>query len=338
MGLLVDGVWQDQWYDTRSTDGRFVRAQSGYRNWITADGAPGPSGQGGFSAAAGRYHLYVSLACPWAHRTLIFRKLKRLEHAVSVSVVEPLMLADGWVFGPPGSATADGVNGKAKLADVYLAADAKFTGRVTVPVLWDRERGTIVNNESSEIIRMFNSAFDAVTDDRTDYYPAPLRDAIDAINATIYGNVNNGVYRTGFATRLRGSLSSAVRDAGRPGAEARAKPLPGRRSRDRGRLAAVHHARPLRCRLCRPLQVQSAANRRLSQPVELFARSLPGPGRRLDRRHGSHQAPLLRQPSPDQSHRHRTARSGARLHGAPRSRTSSGGLIVTTAPTPAPPS
>jgi putative glutathione S-transferase len=148
MGLLVDGVWQDQWYDTRSTDGRFVRAQSGYRNWVTPDGVPGPSGQGGFRAAAGRYHLYVSLACPWAHRTLIFRKLKKLDHAVSVSVVEPLMLADGWVFGPPGSATADTVNGKAKLADVYLAADAKFTGRVTVPVLWDKERRTIVNNES----------------------------------------------------------------------------------------------------------------------------------------------------------------------------------------------
>jgi putative glutathione S-transferase len=200
MGLLVDGVWQDQWYDTRSTDGRFVRAQSGYRNWVTADGAPGPSGQGGFPAAAGRYHLYVALACPWAHRTLIFRMLKQLDHAISVSVVEPLMLADGWVFGPPGSTTADTVNGKAKLADVYLEADAKFTGRVTVPVLWDKERRTIVNNESSEIIRMFNAAFDAVTDDRTDYYPAPLRDTIDAVNATVYDNVNNGVYRTGFAT------------------------------------------------------------------------------------------------------------------------------------------
>jgi glutathionyl-hydroquinone reductase len=200
MGLLVDGVWQDQGYDTKSTHGRFVRAPSRYRNWVTADGAAGPTGEGGFPAATQRYHLYVSLACPWAHRTLIFRKLKKLDHAVSVSIVEPLMLSDGWVFGPPGSATADPVNGKAKLADVYVAADPKFTGRVTVPVLWDRARHTIVNNESSEIIRMFNTAFDAVSDDRTDYYPAPLRDAIDAVNATVYDNVNNGVYRTGFAT------------------------------------------------------------------------------------------------------------------------------------------
>jgi glutathionyl-hydroquinone reductase len=200
MGLLVDGIWRDQWHDTASTDGRFVRTPTRYRNWVTADGAPGPSGHGGFLAAAGRYHLYVALACPWAHRTLIFRKLKKLEPAISVSVVEPLMLSDGWVFGPPGGATADAVNRKAKLADVYLVADPKFTGRVTVPVLWDKERHTIVNNESSEIIRMFNSAFDAVTDDRTDYYPPPLRDAIDAINATIYETVNNGIYRAGFAT------------------------------------------------------------------------------------------------------------------------------------------
>jgi putative glutathione S-transferase len=200
MGLLVDGVWRDQWYDTTSADGRFVRAPARYRNWVTADGAPGPSGRGGFPAAAGRYHLYVALACPWAHRTLIFRKLKKLEHTISVSVVEPLMLSDGWVFGPPGSATADAVNHAAKLADVYLAADSNFTGRVTVPVLWDKERHTIVNNESSEIIRMFNAAFDAFTDDRTDYYPPPLRAAIDAINGTVYETVNNGVYRTGFAT------------------------------------------------------------------------------------------------------------------------------------------
>jgi glutathionyl-hydroquinone reductase len=198
MGLLVDGVWQGR--DIKSTDGRFVRAPTRYRNWITADGAPGPSGEGGFPAAAGRYHLYVALACPWAHRTLIFRKLKRLEHVISVSVVEPLMLSDGWVFGPPGSATADGVNAAATLADVYLMADPKFTGKVTVPVLWDKTRRTIVNNESSEIIRMFNSAFAAVTDDRTDYYPAELRGAIDAINAAVYDNVNNGVYRSGFAT------------------------------------------------------------------------------------------------------------------------------------------
>jgi putative glutathione S-transferase len=200
MGLLVDGVWQTQGRDTNSADGRFVRPPTRYRHWITADGAPGPSGEGGFPAAAGRYHLYVALACPWAHRTLVFRKLKRLEHAISVSVVEPLMLSDGWRFGPPGSATADGVNAAATLADIYRMADPKFTGKVTVPVLWDKTRRTIVNNESSEIIRMFNSAFAAVTDDRADYYPAELRDAVDAVNAAVYDNVNNGVYRTGFAT------------------------------------------------------------------------------------------------------------------------------------------
>ena len=200
MGLLVEGVWRDKGYDTESTGGRFVRVPTLYRNWVTADGAPGLTGQGGFPAAAGRYHLYVALACPWAHRTLIFRKLKKLEAAISVSVVEPLMLGDGWVFGPSGSPTADTVNGKAKLSDIYLAADPKFTGRVTVPVLWDKERRTIVNNESSEIIRMFNSAFGAFTDDRTDYYPPHLREAIDAINGVVYDTVNNGVYRAGFAT------------------------------------------------------------------------------------------------------------------------------------------
>jgi glutathionyl-hydroquinone reductase len=198
MGELVDGVWTEK--IARTVDGRFVRPQTRFRNWVTPDGGAGPSGAGGFAAASGRYHLYVSLACPWAHRTLIFRKLKKLDAAISVSIVEPLMLADGWVFGPKGGATADTANGKAKLSDIYLAADPKFTGRVTVPVLWDKEQRTIVNNESSEIIRMFNSAFDAFTDVRTDYYPPPLRADIDRINERIYKSVNNGVYRTGFAT------------------------------------------------------------------------------------------------------------------------------------------
>jgi putative glutathione S-transferase len=199
MGLLVDGVWKDQWYDTASTGGRFVRTTTRFRNWVTPDGNPGPSGEGGFPAKRGRYHLYVALACPWAHRTLIFRKLKGLEDVVSVSVVEPLMGADGWVFGASG-ATTDSVNGTAKLSEVYLLADPHFTGRVTVPVLWDKARRTIVNNESSEIIRILNSAFDAFTEVKTDYYPAELRDEIDAVNARIYETVNNGVYRAGFAT------------------------------------------------------------------------------------------------------------------------------------------
>jgi glutathionyl-hydroquinone reductase len=199
MGLLVDGVWKDQWYDTAASGGRFVRAASRFRNWVTADGSAGPTGEGGFAAASGRYHLYVSLACPWAHRTLIFRKLKKLDDVISVSVVEPLMVKDGWVFGDT-AATADAVNGKAKLSEVYLLADPHFSGRVTVPVLWDKERRTIVNNESSEIIRMLNAAFDAFTNVKADFYPSELRDAIDAINARVYENVNNGVYRTGFAT------------------------------------------------------------------------------------------------------------------------------------------
>ena len=198
-GQYVDGVWKTEWHDTTSTGGRFKRTAPKFRNWVTPDGSAGPSGTGGFAAERGRYHLYVSLACPWAHRTLIFRKLKRLEDVISVSVVEPLMGSEGWVFGE-GGATTDTVNGKAKLSEVYVLADPHFTGRVTVPVLWDKKQRIIVNNESSEIIRMLNSAFDAFTDTKTDYYPAELREEIDAINARVYDNVNNGVYRAGFAT------------------------------------------------------------------------------------------------------------------------------------------
>ncbi len=159
MGLLVDGVWHDQWYDTKETGGRFVRKDAAYRNWVTPDGAPGPSGEGGFPAESGRYHLYVSLACPWAHRTLIVRALKGLDEAISVSVVDPLMGAEGWVFGDSPGAGPDTVNGATRLYEVYLRADPHYTGRVTVPVLWDKVRGTIVSNESAEIIRMLNNAF-----------------------------------------------------------------------------------------------------------------------------------------------------------------------------------
>jgi putative glutathione S-transferase len=200
MGLLVEGIWKDQEHDTRTTGGRFVRPQTRFRNWITADGAAAPTGEGGFPAEVGRYHLYVALACPWAHRTLIFRKLKKLDEVISVSVVEPINLELGWVFGPPKSPTADTANGKATLADIYLMTDAVFSGRVTVPVLWDKQRRTIVNNESAEIIRMLNAAFDRFTEVRTDYYPAPLRGEIDDINRAVYDDVNNGVYRAGFAT------------------------------------------------------------------------------------------------------------------------------------------
>ncbi|MDQ4059793.1 MAG: glutathione S-transferase family protein [Pseudomonadota bacterium] len=200
MGLLVDGVWQDQWYDTAKSGGRFVRSRSQFRNWVTPDGEPGPTGEGGFRAEPGRYHLYVSLACPWAHRTLIFRKLKKLEDLISLSVVDPLMGAEGWVFSNAEGAIPDSVNGATRLYEVYLAADPRYTGRVSVPVLWDKERRTIVNNESAEIIRMFNSAFDAWGDASLDFSPEALRAEIDEINEFVYENINNGVYRAGFAT------------------------------------------------------------------------------------------------------------------------------------------
>jgi putative glutathione S-transferase len=197
MGVLVDGVWQDRWYDTEAAAGAFVRPPSSFRNWITRDGAAGPTGEAGFPAAAGRYHLYVSLACPWAHRTLVFRKLKKLSDAITVSVVMPHMLAQGWEFSDD---LPDDLYGARRLYEVYLRADPRYSGRVTVPVLWDKERETIVSNESSDIIRMFNSAFDDIGDTSLDFYPEPLRAEIDAVNAVVYETVNNGVYRAGFAT------------------------------------------------------------------------------------------------------------------------------------------
>src|SRR5210317_1229750 len=174
MGLLVDGKWVDQWYETASNGGAFKRQQSLFRNWITADGSPGPSGNGGFRAEAGRYHLYVSLACPWAHRTLIFRRLKGLEEMISLSVVNAFMGDEGWTFDEGDDVIADSVNHKARLHEVYTQADPEYSGRVTVPVLWDKQRKTIVSNESSEIIRMFNSAFDDIGATPGDFYPEPL--------------------------------------------------------------------------------------------------------------------------------------------------------------------
>ena len=180
--------------------GEFVRTESSFRNWVTADGRPGPSGRGGFAAEPGRYHLYVSHACPWAHRAMIFRAIKGLEDAISVSVVHPLMPEESWVFGEYPGATEDPINHASYLYEVYRIADPSFDRLVTVPVLWDKRQRTIVNNESSEIIRMLNSAFDAYAGSQADYYPAPLREEIDAINRVVYDNVNNGVYRCGFAT------------------------------------------------------------------------------------------------------------------------------------------
>ena len=198
MGLLVNGAWQED--ISRTKDGHFVRPSPSFRNFVTADGSAGPSGKGGFPAEAGRYHLYISLPCPWAHRTLIFRKLKKLDDVISVSLAEPLYGKTGWEFGTEQCGTLDTANGKATLAEIYLLADPHYTGRVSVPVLWDKKQKTIVGNESSEIIRMLNSVFDAFTDVHTDYYPAALRGEIDRINDLVYPNINNGVYRAGFAT------------------------------------------------------------------------------------------------------------------------------------------
>ena len=200
MGLLQEGKWVDQWYDTKSTNGRFVRKAPQFRNWVTADGAAGPSGKGGFKAEPGRYHLYVSLACPWAHRTLIVRALKGLEKMISVSVVHWYMAENGWTFDVGDGVVPDTVNGAQFLHQVYTKAKPDYSGRVTVPVLWDKHTKTIVSNESPEIIRMFNAAFDEVGAVQGDYYPEHLRSEIDALNDRIYSTVNNGVYRCGFAT------------------------------------------------------------------------------------------------------------------------------------------
>ncbi|WOJ89581.1 glutathione S-transferase family protein [Methylocapsa polymorpha] len=200
MGLLVDGVWRDHWYDTGKTGGRFERDAAKFRNWITPDGAPGPSGQGGFKAEAGRYHLYGAYFCPWAHRTLIFRELKGLTGFVSLSITNWLMRENGITFADGDGVIADPIRHAQFLYEIYRAAAPTYSGRVTVPVLWDKEKRTIVSNESSEIIRMFNSAFDGVGAAAGDYYPQDLRGEIDGLNARIYDTVNNGVYKAGFAT------------------------------------------------------------------------------------------------------------------------------------------
>jgi len=201
MGLLVDGVWHDKWYDTSKSQGKFERSIAQFRNWITADGGAGPSGDAGFKAEPGRYHLYVSYACPWAHRTLIMRRLKGLEQMIDVSVVHPLMLNHGWTFATDfDGATGDQLFDYEYYYQIYTRADANYSGRVTVPVVWDKQQDKLVSNESSEIIRMFNSAFDAVGASEGDYYPEALRSEIDRLNDWIYEALNNGVYKAGFAT------------------------------------------------------------------------------------------------------------------------------------------
>ncbi|MEX0605234.1 MAG: glutathione S-transferase family protein [Marinobacter sp.] len=202
MGLLVDGQWQDQWYDTKKSGGKFERESARFRSWVTADGAVGPSGRGGFKAESGRYHLYVSMACPWAHRTLIFRALKGLEPHITVSVVHPDMVENGWEFRPDDKAHEDSINHARFLHEIYTKVAPDYTGRVTVPVLWDKKQGEIVSNESADIIRMLNSAFDGVANvnQELDFYPDDLQSEIDQVNQRVYDTVNNGVYKSGFAT------------------------------------------------------------------------------------------------------------------------------------------
>ncbi len=202
MGLLVDGKWHDQWYDTSKTGGKFEREAARFRNWVTADGQPGPAGGGGFKAGSGRYHLYVCMACPWAHRTLIFRKLKGLENHISVSMVHPDMLENGWEFRPGNEQHQDHLYNLQFMHQLYTRAAPDYSGRVTVPALWDAQKETIVSNESADIIRMFNSAFDGLDGVRSDldFYPAALQADIDAVNERVYHTVNNGVYKAGFAT------------------------------------------------------------------------------------------------------------------------------------------
>jgi putative glutathione S-transferase len=193
MGLLQQGKWVDKWYDTKNNDGEFRRQDSRFRSWLTANGAAGPNGEQGFKTEKGRYHLYVSLACPWAHRTLIFRALKGLQDYIDVTAVEPIMLENGWELSDP-------LYGFDYAYQLYLKADPSYEGRVTVPILWDKQTQTIVSNESSEIIRMFNTAFNHLTGDLTDYYPENLRSKIDSVNTRVYDTINNGVYLCGFAT------------------------------------------------------------------------------------------------------------------------------------------
>jgi len=200
MGLLVDGQWHDQWYDTKASGGKFIRSESQYRHWITPDGTAGPTGEGGFKAEPGRYHLYVSLACPWAHRTLIVRALKGLEEMIEVSVVNPLMREHGWTFAPDEEVTGDRLYQSGFLHELYTRDKPDYSGRVTVPILWDKQRECIVNNESADIIRILNSAFDKVGAREGDFYPEALRNSIVNINEQVYHQVNNGVYKAGFAT------------------------------------------------------------------------------------------------------------------------------------------
>ena len=280
MGVLIEGKWHEDGQVQTDARGSFVRDDSIFRNWITQDGVPGITGEGGFGAEAGRYHLFVSPSCPWAHRAMILRKLKHLEDAVSMSSADRPKTA-GWSYSQGIDDLEPGDDGVFRLHQVYTMAKPSYTGKVTVPTLWDRERRTIVNNESSEIIRMFNSAFEGLTDDRYDYYPPDLREEIDRINDFVYEHVNNGVYRAGFA-KSQGAYEEAVKKVfhGLDTMERMAgpTPLPGWRPHHRGRLAGVPDAAALRPRLPRPLQVQPPARPGLSPPRRLPPGTLPMAG------------------------------------------------------------
>ena len=322
MGKLVEGVWHDIWYDTKSTGGKFVRTNAKFRNWVTADGKNAPSGEA-FKAEGGRYHLYVSYACPWAHRTLIVRRLKGLEDMIGVSVVNHFMGAQGWTFHEGDGVIADPVLDAEFLHELYTAADLRFSGRVTVPVLWDKKTGTIVSNESSEIIRMFNSAFDHLGATPGDFYPDALRDEIDEVNERVYHTLNNGVYKCGFATTQQ-AYEEALIDLFDT-----LDWLEERLSKQRylvgesdhgSRLAALHDASALRCGLRGSLQDQPAPDRGLPEPLGVHARALPSAGRQRHPQHAAHQAPLLRQPRKHQPEPHRADGAHHRFPRAPRPR------------------
>ena len=296
-GVFVDGVWHTEWYDAKATGGRFVPFEPVFRNWVTADGSPGPSGEGGFAAEPGRYHLYVSLACPYAHRTVIFRKLKKLEGAISMSILDPVMGDQGWEFSDGPGTIADTVNGKRRLYEIYLLANPRYTGRVIgagalgQEARHDRQQRVAGDHPHAQFgVRVAHG-------DRADYYPAALRAAIDRINARVYNDVNIGVYKAGFATAQDVYEEALPRRCSRRSTGSRiccrASAFSLGDAADRGGLAAVHHARALRRRLLRPLQMQPAPHRRLSAICRLPARPLSGARHRRHREHRSHQAALL---------------------------------------------
>ena len=315
--MLVDGKWSEAWKPVQATDakGGFVRQISSFRSWVTPDGAPGPTGEGGFRAEPDRYHLYAAFGCPWATRVLIARKLKRLEDVVSVAIVEPVLTDQGWQFGAAPDADRDTVNGATYLHEIYTRADPHFTGRATVPALWDKRRQTIVNNESADLVRMFNSGFGKLADASIDLYPEDLRSSIDALNAEVYGSLNNGVYRAGFATtQLAYEEAFAGVFATLDALERRldGRPLPVWRQADGSRHSRVCDAGALRRGLSRTVQMQPAPHRRLRQFERLSRPPDRAPGFPRDVQSRSHQARLLFDQGPE-PYPDRPARSRAQV-------------------------